>query len=90
MLQRSSRTRRFVAERQSLTSDEVRAACHGGRALLLVFPEPLANVATAVLIGLASDGRSARRTMAIEEVSQAFRNVLAVFPGTARKCRLQP
>lgn len=51
--------------------------CHGGRARLLAFTEPFPDPAIAVLIRLARDCLSARRTMGIEEVSQALRDAVA-------------
>jgi len=51
--------------------------CHGGRARLLAFTEPFPDPAIAVLVRLARDCLTARRTMGIEEVSQALRDAVA-------------
>ena len=51
--------------------------CHGSKARLLAFTEPLPDLATAVLIRLASDCLWARQAMAIEEVSASLRDAVA-------------
>lgn len=51
--------------------------CHGGRARLLAFTEPFPDPAITMLIRLARDCLSARRTMGIDEVSQALRDAVA-------------
>ncbi len=51
--------------------------CHGGRARLLAFMEPVPDPALAVLIRLARDCLSARRTMGIEDVSHTLRDAVA-------------
>ena len=51
--------------------------CHGGSARLLAFTEPFPDPAIAVLIRLARDCLSARRTMGIEDVSHALRDAVA-------------
>jgi len=51
--------------------------CHGGRARLLAFMEPVPDPALAVLIRLARDCLSARHTMGIEDVSHTLRDAVA-------------
>lgn len=51
--------------------------CHGGRARLLAFTKPFPDPAITVLIRLARDCLSSRRTMRIEDVSHALRDAVA-------------
>ncbi len=67
--------------RSGATEPDVRTwhvrLCHGGRARVLAFPEPFPDTAIAVLIRLARDCLSARRTMGIEDVSDTLRDAIA-------------
>lgn len=51
--------------------------CHDGRTRLLAFTEPFQDPAIAVLTRLARDCLSTRRTMGIEDVSHALRDVVS-------------